>query len=776
MASDFKIGVGLALDGEADFKKAVSGINKDLSVLGSEMKKVTAQFSDNADSMESLTAKQEVYNKRADEQKKKIDIITSALESAKKEYGENSDKVKDWQIKLNNAETELSKTESALKQTGDQINNFGKEADDAGGEVEKAGKQAKESGDNAEKGGSGWSKLGDGLKTIGGLAAKAVAAVATAAVGVGTAIVKVTADSAAWADEVNTLSKQTGLSTEEIQKYQFASEQIDVSFDTLSGSMAKLTKNMGNARDGSKDTQEAFKKLGVSITDDVTGELRDNEDVFNDAINALGKISNETERDEIAMKLFGKSAQDLNPLILGGTDALKTLGDQAEKAGLILGQDALDQLNSFTDSLDTAKATVQAAGRIFSVVFADDFAKIVDKFTEYVGRITGAFNEDGFSGAADEVKEIIGEIVDDIKDAIAEYAPKVIELATNVLTEAVDFLSEILPSLLPPLVDGAFQLLDGIMDAIIENLDPLIDAATAIIIKLADFMIEALPQIQDALIQIVVKLAEGITKALPKLIPAAVDAVITLAEGLIDNIDLLIDAAIDLALGIAEGIVEAIPDIVEKIPEVIESLIDAIVDNLPKILEAGMKITIEVAVGLVKAIPDLVAKLPELIQAIVTGLVDLAPKLWDAGKNIVADLLKGLKEAWTDIVNWLSDAWDDLLGDKTLNVDTNSGLTVGGIGNSYSPKRYKTGVSFVQSDWTPAYLDYGERVLTKEQNAAYTSTKTSSSDALLREQNRLLKAILDKDPSVNIDGKEVFTAVRKQNQAYYRQTGKSALA
>ena len=55
--------------------------------------------------MEALTAKQDVYNKRADEQrKKKIEVMTAALENAKREYGENSDKVKDWQIKLNNAE------------------------------------------------------------------------------------------------------------------------------------------------------------------------------------------------------------------------------------------------------------------------------------------------------------------------------------------------------------------------------------------------------------------------------------------------------------------------------------------------------------------------------------------------------------------------------------------------------------------------------------------------------------------------------------------------
>src|SRR5574344_2350456 len=133
----------LALDGEAEFKKAITGINKDLSVLSSEMKKTTAQFDGNADSMEALTAKQEVYNKRADEQRKKIEVMTDALENAKKEFGENSDQVKNWQIKLNNAEADLAKTENSLKNTTKQIDEFGKEANDGGDAIEKAGKQAK---------------------------------------------------------------------------------------------------------------------------------------------------------------------------------------------------------------------------------------------------------------------------------------------------------------------------------------------------------------------------------------------------------------------------------------------------------------------------------------------------------------------------------------------------------------------------------------------------------------------------------------------------------
>ena len=60
---------------------------------------------------------------------------------------------------------------------------------------------------------------------------------------------------------------------------------------------------------------KAFQELGVSITD-ASGQLRDRQEVFYEVIDALGRIENVTERDAVAMDIFGRSAQELNPLIL----------------------------------------------------------------------------------------------------------------------------------------------------------------------------------------------------------------------------------------------------------------------------------------------------------------------------------------------------------------------------------------------------------------------------------------------------------------------------
>ncbi len=96
----YDIGPRIGIEGEKEFKNAITGINKEMSVLGSEMKKVTAQFSDNEDSVEALTAKQKVLNSQVDEQKNKIDTLVSALDNAKQTYGENSNQVKDEQRRI----------------------------------------------------------------------------------------------------------------------------------------------------------------------------------------------------------------------------------------------------------------------------------------------------------------------------------------------------------------------------------------------------------------------------------------------------------------------------------------------------------------------------------------------------------------------------------------------------------------------------------------------------------------------------------------------------
>lgn len=316
----------------APLEQALKGVNKEIKGTQSELKEVERLLKLDPKNTELLEQKQKLLGDQINNTKTKLDALKQAqkqLDTEMKNGGEvNQQEYRKLQREIISTEDKLKSYNKELQETGDKYDLLGKRAGAMNEAMQKASL---------------------GVLALGG------------------ALVKSAFDSANLADELNTLSAQTGLSTEEIQKFKYASDIIDVSFETLAGSMAKLTKNMASASKGSGDTYEAFKSLGVSITD-ANGELRSNQDVFDETINALGKMENETQRDALAMQIFGKSAQDLNPLIKGGAEQLKDLGEEAEQMGIIMSQDTLDGANALQDSLDKLKASASGA---FTSIGAD---------------------------------------------------------------------------------------------------------------------------------------------------------------------------------------------------------------------------------------------------------------------------------------------------------------------------------------------------------------------------------------------------------------------
>ena len=132
------------------------------------------------------------------------------------------------------------------------------------------------------------------------------AAVAAAIVKAEKAMISMTKESAAFADNIITLSMQTGQSTQQLQEFAYASELIDVSVDTLQGSLTKLTNNMQDTMNGTGNAKASFEALGVSVTN-ADGSMRNANDVFYETIDALGQVKNDTERDAMAMDIFGRS-------------------------------------------------------------------------------------------------------------------------------------------------------------------------------------------------------------------------------------------------------------------------------------------------------------------------------------------------------------------------------------------------------------------------------------------------------------------------------------
>ena len=354
------------LDGEKRYKQAIAELSKGNQVLGSEMRKLQAEYKGNTESTEYLTKKGELLERQLLQQKDKVQTLREALARAAEEFGESSEKTQEWQIKLNNAEAAQYELERSIEENDKALR----------GEQETMAGLGDTVGDLASKLGiklpEGATKALNGMK---GLSAGTVAAMGAAVAAVA-ALVKgvqklhqTTLEAAADADNALTESMTTGLSTQTIQQLKYAENLIDVSYSTITGTLTKLTKNMAAANDGNKALAAGFKQLGVSIVN-TDGSLRSAEDVFYDMIDALGSMDNATERDAAAMELLGRSAQDLNPLIIQGSDAMRELAAEAEATGYVLDETQVQKLAEVDDAYQRMQLQIETTRKQLAVEFA----------------------------------------------------------------------------------------------------------------------------------------------------------------------------------------------------------------------------------------------------------------------------------------------------------------------------------------------------------------------------------------------------------------------
>jgi hypothetical protein len=649
MADNFGLKIGV--EGEKEFKKALSDINQSFKVLGSEMKLVESEFGKNENSVQSLTAKNEVLTKQIDAQKEKIETLRKALENASASFGENDRRTQQWAVQLNNAQAELNNMERELKQNEKALDGVADEFDDAEKQADQFGDELKDAGDKADDAGGRFQKLGGVLKGIGAAMGTAFVAVGAAAVGAAKALTDMTVGAAAYADEILTMSTVTGMSTESLQAYKYAAELVDVSMETLTGSMAKQVKSMANARDGSAKFADAYAKLGVSVADG-NGQLRDSETVYWETIDALGKISNETERDALAMQIFGKSARELNPLIAQGSEGIAALTEEAKRMGAVMSEDSLNALGNFDDSVQRLKAGAGAAKNAMGTILLPQLQTLADDGVSLLGDFTRGLNEAG--GDFSKISDVIGNAIGGIADMILENLPKIMEVAVDIVMALINSITDNLPMIIEVASSVIFTLLQGLVEA----LPQITQGAIQLVMSLVDGIIDNLPMLIQAAIDMIITLALGIADALPELIPSIIEAIILIVDTLLANMDKILEAAFAIIEGLAEGLLNALPRLMEALPQIITTIIEFITSNLPAIIEMGITLIVQLAAGLIKAIPQLLAALPQIIAAIVSGLGSAVGSVMQIGIDIVKGLWEGIKS----MGKWLSDAVGNFFG------------------------------------------------------------------------------------------------------------------
>lgn len=358
MAGNIK-GITIEFRGETTkLDKAIKDIEKNTRSLDKELKAVDNALKFNPSNIELWRQKQQLLTEKVKDTKDKLELLKQAQEKMDASGVEkNSEEYRKLQREIITTENKAKSFESQLKAIGNVS-------------LKAAAEQVKEVGSQLTSAGNALKPLSKaGAAVAGGLVAAAVSAGKSA-------------------DDINTLSKVTGIGTEKLQMYKAAADLVDVSVETIAKSQQRLKKNMSAASSGTGSMAENFKRLKVSVTD-ANGQLRDSDSVFEDVIAALGQMENETERDALAMEIFGKSASELNPLIEDAGATYRMVAETFEKYNLQpVSQEALDKANEFNDKLDTIKLLGENTLQTIGAKLAEGLLPALESVVEWVGKIS----------------------------------------------------------------------------------------------------------------------------------------------------------------------------------------------------------------------------------------------------------------------------------------------------------------------------------------------------------------------------------------------------
>jgi len=676
------MGITIDIEGKTSgLTKSLQEANSAISKTSSALKDVDKALQLDPTNVDLVAQKEALLTKQIEQTNDKLEIMQQVANDANEALARGDIS----QEQYASLTAELVKTDQALADLENEANGSGDAMDEVGEGAETA---AEDMGTLSEESGN----VGGALKgleataaAVGAAMAAAFAAAVAAAKEVGQALIDSTTETAAFADEMMTMSSKTGLSTDTLQELTYAAELLDVDVGTVTGSMTKMEKSMGTAAEKifNMETKQAelnrqlkegkisaddyegkmedllessatgYDKLGISIYD-ANHNLRDSEEVFWETIDALGQMEDGTEKDLLAMELLGKSAKELNPLIEAGSDGFKELAQEAHDTGYVMSDETLnafgdfdDQMVRFNNATDNAKHSL---GGVLLPLLGDLAGDGTDLLNEFAQGVASS------GGDVDKLAGVISQMLPKVLQVLLKQIPKIVEMISKMTNAIIDVIVDNLPDIL----DAAMQIIDTLVKTLLtpENLSKIIDSALKIIMTIVEYLIQNLPMIINAAIQIIVAIVQGITQAIPQLIPALVEAMTTVVNTLIENLPLLLDCTLQLILAVALAIVDNLPEIISALVEVVTGVIEFLLspEGIGAIAETGYKVFVA-----------LVEKLPEIITDILSGVGEIVDGILKA-----FGFEGGLGEALTGIWNSI---WDVLKGIINLIIGGINGFT-----------------------------------------------------------------------------------------------------
>lgn len=400
------------ISNEKEYKNAISRIGDSMRVLNSEMRKVESEYIKNADSVDALRAKSDVFSKKIGEQKEKIEITRKALEQATKAQeaaNEKFQKAKDvldegsdeykrlaqgvetatkkaqgWQVSLNNAEAELNKMNAELEENNDALEKAGAN----GTKFQQAMEKVKDSVAKAKEEGTGAKGIFANLK-------ESFAAGKGEAVGLGDALggaaaklgIQLPEGASKALNSLNGISAGTaavagGFAAVAAAIVKTEKALIDMTKEAAEGAkeietFASIT---GQSAQQVQQMQYASEKLGVSY-DRVRDSLKEITNKMQEAEN--GSADTAAAFDKLKVSLRGQNGElrDAQDVFLDVIDALGNVENQSERDAIAMDlmSESAQELNPMIEAgRETIQQYAQAASDMGLVLEEDELKALTD--------------------------------------------------------------------------------------------------------------------------------------------------------------------------------------------------------------------------------------------------------------------------------------------------------------------------------------------------------------------------------------------------------------
>lgn len=693
MAKEEQIKSQIILEGEKEYRSACKGINTSLREIGSEMKLATAEFGDNAESIDALTRKQDILKKSLEEQAKKAKAAEDALKKMRDGGIEPTNPAyQKMQTALNNTKADMVKIQKEIDDTSEKLKKSKIDWESVGETVGKVGKAI----------GAGVAAMGAAIGAAAGAFLGLAESTREARENMGKLETGFTTAGHSAEDAKNTYTELYGILGDDGQATEAAAH------------LAKLTNNEKELATWTDIATGVYATFGDSLpienlteaanetakTGAITGGLAD-------ALNWAG-----VSEDEFQASLDKCSTEQERQALI--TETLNGLYSDAAKKYREVNGDIIDAQKA-TASLNSAMAELGAIAEPIVAKLkqlAADLLQQITPFVELIGNgLVGALT--GAEGAAQQFTDGLLGMVTFAIQKLTEMLPTFINFAFQMIANIATGIAQALPTLVPSLV----QLVTDIVQVLIDNIPLLIDAALQLVTGLAQGIINAIPVLVAALPTLITSLIDGLLSAIPQIIQAGIDLLTSLITALpeiiativaaipeiingiitalLENIPLIIQAGIDLLVALIQALPQIITTIVQAIPQIISGIVNALVQNIPQIIQAGVQLFVALIQNLPTIIVEIVKAVPQIVSGIVSAFGSLVGEMVNAGANLLHGLWEGISSAaswlWDKVTGWASSLVDGIKGFFGIHspstvfaeIGTNMGEGVGvGFGES----------------------------------------------------------------------------------------------